>query len=58
MYRYNFPHRKEKRRAAALARQEAYSKLTDKQKLERLEAAGFTSGRQHTKLLIRINNKK
>lgn len=56
MYRYNFPHRKEKRRQEAQVRNEAYAKLSDEQKLDQQRLRDNTSGRgrQYRKLLARI----
>jgi hypothetical protein len=58
MHRKNFPHRKEIKRNEAKARQEAYSKLTTQQKLDRLTAAGITKGRQHLRLIQALANNK
>ena len=45
---------KEERRKAAQERQEAYDKLTTQQKIQKLEAQGFRSGKQHKKLLKKL----
>ena len=45
MLRMNFPHRKNKRREEANARNEAYSKLTTEQKIQRLPKDGARNQR-------------
>lgn len=53
MYRYNFEGRREARKASAKERQEKYSKMTTKQKLD-LQMAGGHYGRQYDRLLKQL----
>lgn len=54
MFRYNFPHRKEKRRAEALERQKQYDKKSTKDKLAQLDQLGVIAGKQRAKLIARL----
>lgn len=47
-----------KRRKDAEVRQSAYSKLTDKQKLERLDKLHFSSDKERAKIIARLAIKK
>lgn len=48
---------KEDRRNEANERQAEHSKLTVKQKIEKLEARGVKSGREYTKLVSGLSDK-
>lgn len=54
MFRYNFPHRVEKRRAEATERQKQYDKLSTKDKIAQLDRLGVTAGKQRAKLIAKL----
>ena len=51
--RKNFPSNVERKRKEAVERQEAYSKLTSQQKLERLNRANLRAERERAKIAYR-----
>jgi hypothetical protein len=52
--RKNFPSNIERKQTEAAERREVYSKLTDRQKLDRLDHGGFVAERERLVIFARI----